>query len=256
MSLKIEKYSPPQQGSGQFDGGKIKEVKPIPFPHESGGSKRIGPLLYWAWASARGDGIIGMHPHKGFEIISYVLKGSIGHTDSFGNNKRVHQGSAQVMKTGAGISHQEEMYGEQTDFFQIWFEPNLAESLHKKAVYLDIQAGEFVISKESPLVSLKNIVGKNAPIQLDSPIKWVEIQLDPNGYHFSPLEENSFAAMVQIEGESLISFNEQKSIVQNRDFLTIQTSNPGSMTIESKGEKSRIALITGPIDPGYPLSQY
>ena len=31
------------------------------------------------------------------------------------------------MRTGSGISHQEEMYGERTEFFQIWFEPFLDE---------------------------------------------------------------------------------------------------------------------------------
>ena len=64
QSTTMTVYPPERQGSGAFDGGRITEIKPIPFPQESGGSRRIGPLLYWAWATAHGDGVIGMHPTR------------------------------------------------------------------------------------------------------------------------------------------------------------------------------------------------
>ena len=107
MKFKIKIYSPEQQGSGAFDGGKITEIKPIDFPGGTSQAKRIGPLFYWAWASANGDGVIGMHPHKGFEIMSYVLRGELGHTDSMSGSRRVGTGGVQVMQTGSGIFHQE-----------------------------------------------------------------------------------------------------------------------------------------------------
>ena len=138
-SLKLSVWTPDQLGVGAFDGGKITEIKPIPFPRESGGSNRIGPLFYWAWASANGDGVIGLHPHQGFEIISYVMEGTVGHTDTAGNNRRVSAGGIQAMQTGSGISHQEEMHGERTEFFQIWFEPNMQEALRERPRYLDFE---------------------------------------------------------------------------------------------------------------------
>ena len=109
-------YKTAQQGSGEFDNGKITETKPIDFPQGTGEGKRIGPLFYWAWASAKGDGVIGMHPHQAFEIISYCLEGTIGHSDSKGNNTRVNAGGAQVIKAGSGIYHQEEMHGDKTGY--------------------------------------------------------------------------------------------------------------------------------------------
>ena len=50
----VRVYPPNEQGSGSFDGGKITEIKPIGFPGEGSARTRIGPLFYWAWATANG----------------------------------------------------------------------------------------------------------------------------------------------------------------------------------------------------------
>ncbi len=107
--LDIKIYPPESQGMGQFDGGRITEIKPVGFPHEGPALKNLGSLFYWAWASANGYGKIALHPHQGFEIMSYALEGEIGHYDTLGNRSRVQAGS--------GISHEEETVGEFNDFF-------------------------------------------------------------------------------------------------------------------------------------------
>lgn len=158
-SLSISVWTPDRQGTGAFDGGKITEIKPIPFPQERGGSNRIGPLFYWAWASARGDGVIGMHPHQGFEIISYVMEGSVGHTDTAGNNRRVSAGGIQAMQTGSGISHQEEMHGDRTEFFQVWFEPDMRAALRQRPRYHDFEDHQIPRATLESGVEIKRIVG-------------------------------------------------------------------------------------------------
>ena len=72
--LDFKIYPPEAQGMGQFDGGRITEIKPIGFPHEGPTMENLGPLFYWAWASAKGYGKIALHPHQGFEIMSYALE--------------------------------------------------------------------------------------------------------------------------------------------------------------------------------------
>ena len=76
-ALAITVYPPARQGRGAFDGGRITEFKPIGFPGDGAEVKRVGPLFYWAWASAHTPSKIGLHPHKAFEIMSYVLEGEI-----------------------------------------------------------------------------------------------------------------------------------------------------------------------------------
>ncbi len=67
-----------------------------------------------------------MHPHKDFEIFSYVLEGAIEHKDSLGNGSVVRAGGVQYMSAGAGVKHSE--YNPSSDerlrLLQVWLMPN------------------------------------------------------------------------------------------------------------------------------------
>ena len=47
------------------------------------------------------------HPHRGFETVSYVLKGGFQHRDNVGNSGLIADGGAQWMTAGRGILHEE-----------------------------------------------------------------------------------------------------------------------------------------------------
>ena len=47
------------------------------------------------------------HPHRGFETVSYVLRGGFAHRDSIGNHGLIADGGAQWMTAGHGIVHAE-----------------------------------------------------------------------------------------------------------------------------------------------------
>lgn len=249
----LETYTPEQQGIGAFDGGKITEIKPIPFPHESGGARRTGPLLYWAWASARGDGVIGMHPHKGFEIISYVIEGALGHTDTAGNNRRVSAGGIQAMQTGSGISHQEEMYGERTEFFQIWFEPNMRKALRQPPVYSDFEDHQFPRLQLDTGATVKRIVGPEGTTQIDAPIEWNEVSLESEGRYRVNLDPQSLAAIVVTQGTVQLEIDGQPTQLDRRHFALAKTHDRVSLEVRASDNPARFAIITAPLDPGYPL---
>lgn len=58
------------------------------------------------------------HPHRGFETVSYVLRGGFAHKDSVGNHGLIHDGGAQWMTAGKGIVHEE--MPRQTDGTELW----------------------------------------------------------------------------------------------------------------------------------------
>jgi len=58
------------------------------------------------------------HPHRGFETVSYVLKGGFQHRDSVGNHGLIHDGGAQWMTAGHGIVHEE--MPKQTTGTELW----------------------------------------------------------------------------------------------------------------------------------------
>ena len=58
------------------------------------------------------------HPHRGFETVSYVLRGGFQHRDSVGNHGLIADGGAQWMTAGHGIIHEE--MPRQTTSTELW----------------------------------------------------------------------------------------------------------------------------------------
>ena len=63
-----------------------------------------------------------MHPHRGIETVTYVLKGEVLHRDSMGNEGTITVGDVQWMTSGRGILHEEmpQVRPEGIDGFQLW----------------------------------------------------------------------------------------------------------------------------------------
>lgn len=61
------------------------------------------------------------HPHRGLEIVTWVLQGALAHRDSTGTQATVLPGTVQWLRTGTGIVHSEMNAAEQpTSFVQLW----------------------------------------------------------------------------------------------------------------------------------------
>ena len=142
MAIKI--YNKSEQGYGEFNGGAIVENKPIGFPQDgAGGSHPYSNLFYWAKADTENGSTIGEHPHQAFEILSFVLEGTIEHYDNH-NDKwfPLGKGGVQVIKSGSGIYHSEKM-NPVASMFQIWFNPDINVTMQHKAEYKDYKAEDF-----------------------------------------------------------------------------------------------------------------
>lgn len=80
------------------------------------------------------------HPHRGFETVTYMLAGRMGHKDNQGNSGLLKPGGAQWMTAGRGIVHSE--MPEQEDGlmwgFQLWVNLPAAQKMRPPR-YQDIE---------------------------------------------------------------------------------------------------------------------
>ena len=253
--LDIKIYPPEAQGVGQFDGGRITEIKPIGFPGERPEVRHTGPLFYWAWATAKGYGKIALHPHQAFEIMSYAIEGEIGHYDTLGTKSRVKTGGAQVMQTGSGVSHEEETVADHNEFFQIWFEPNLRQSILQKPTYREFAHEDFPTETHDG-VTLKHIIGEGAPVTIEAEAAMQDILIQPGHSYDRELSTNRTLAMMVIDGKGLLVDESTlgKHYLEPRYFAVVHAGELGTVSIQAEADGPlRIALIEVPARVNYPL---
>jgi redox-sensitive bicupin YhaK (pirin superfamily) len=87
------------------------------------------------------------HPHRGIETITYVLAGTVEHSDSMGNHGVIGAGDVQWMTAGRGIVHREMPKGDpdgRMHGFQLW--ANLPATLKMTAPrYQDVKAADIPV---------------------------------------------------------------------------------------------------------------
>lgn len=234
----IEVYKKNEQAYGEFNNGEIIENKPIGFPGENNSLKAYSNLFYWAHASAQVDSTIGLHPHKGFEIMTFVLEGKIKHYDTLIDNWiELKKGDIQLIQSGSGISHSEFMQKE-SSIFQIWFDPDLSKTIYQNPKYQDYSSSDFKMSN-----NVKMLVGENAPIKIDSEgVEIFELLLSED--YEMDLKKGFYYSIYLIEGNA--SINDKK--INENDFVRVFGDELIKFSVK---EKSNFFIVSSPINTSY-----
>jgi quercetin 2,3-dioxygenase len=241
MAIRI--ISKEQQGYGAFNGGEIVENKPIGFPQDHSSIRPYSNLFYWAHARAVTDSTIGLHPHQGFEICSFILQGTIRHYDTKLQSWRtLLGGDVQIIRAGNGISHAEWM-GENAEMFQIWFDPNLNKTLAQPASYDDYRSVDFPVNTVDT-TTVKTLVGTGSPFIMETAgIEVLDIQIEAGTFDL-PIEKGKIVSAYILEGAATL----EGQSVSVSDFVLIDGQEKIAITV---AHATRIFMIISPIDPGY-----
>jgi len=101
-----------------------------------------------------------LHPHRGIETVTYVLRGEVHHKDTLGNSGSIGAGDVQWMTAGRGIMHEEmpQVRPEGIAGFQLWV--NLPATLKMtKPRYQDIRSAEIPEIKTDNGARIRVITG-------------------------------------------------------------------------------------------------
>ena len=229
----IEIFKKSDQAYGEFNNGDIIENKPISFPGENTSIRAYSNLFYWAHAAAKVDSTIGLHPHRGFEIMTFVLEGEIRHYDTIIEKWiDLKKGDIQLIQSGSGISHSEFMQ-KRSSIFQIWFDPDISKAMQQEAKYQDYKSDIFIQEK-----NITKLVGKDSPIKIESEsIEIFKLSVEEN--YSIKLEQSSYYSIYLINGEAKIN----NVVIEKDDFIKIYDQE--MLEINSK-KKSDFFIVKSP----------
>ena len=181
------------------------------------------------------------HPHRGFETITYMLKGKMRHRDSNGNAGLLEDGAVQWMTAGRGILHSE--MPEQTDGslwgFQIWL--NLPQRLQMADPgYQDIPSSEITEFEEDGVsyrLVAGELFGQTGPAQTHLPVLMVDIA--PHGGQTTiPLTDGETTILFCFEGQLTIA----GQAVIDGDLAVL--AGDGGVTIQGDGRGLAFVITT------------
>ncbi|MBX7108465.1 MAG: pirin family protein [Chitinophagales bacterium] len=238
MSIQIIRRE--EQADGQFNGGAVLEKRPVFYQQDN--TFPYSNLFYWAHAWSENGSTIGLHPHQGFEILSFVLKGEIEHYDT--KNKawlKLKAGDVQIIRSGNGISHAEKLLPGSA-IFQIWFDPDLQQSIKNPATYNDYFHNTFPVLQENGFTTTV-FKGADAPIEMEAEGVSIRQLKVSEGDHDLPLSADAVYSIFVLDGKVLMDGNE----LMQDDFVKIE--NATSVNIDTKG--CNLFIIQTPGRPSY-----
>ncbi len=231
------------QARGQFNGGAILEKKPIGFPREGGKLRPYSNIFYWADAWSENGSTIGEHPHKGFEIMSFVVKGRIEHYDNYYREWRpLSEGSAQIIRSGSGITHAEHLHAG-SEMFQIWLDPDLQQTLNQPATYSDYPADAFPV-EETNGQTIKTYKGEGAPLEMDTKGVTIKEITFAKGEHQLPVTNNTVLSCFVMDGTPNVDGQELEPGV----FFTVQDEASFHLKVD---DRARLFIIESPVELSY-----
>ena len=176
-----------------------------------------------------------MHPHKGFEIVSYMLEGGMEHEDSLGVTHTAYPGDAMRITTGSGIEHAEmPADGAGCNGLQLWV--NLPRD--KKEIDADYEdAGpDELPTEEVDGATITTVVGEGSPLSLQTEMAYYDVRVDGEWEWTTP--EGWAGFLFGVDGEGT---------VDGESFGTgdvVPAPDAGGVTVE--GEVRLVAVAGEP----------
>lgn len=117
-----------------------------------------------------------MHPHRGFEIVSYMIEGGMDHEDSLGVTNTARENEAMHITTGGGIRHSEfPADGAGCNGLQLWV--NLPrEDKEMDPDYSDAAADELPTEAVDG-ATVTTVVGEGSPLSTHTPLEYLDAEV-------------------------------------------------------------------------------
>lgn len=242
------------QGMPASDGAGVKLKRVLGQPL----LKRLDPFLMLDEFGSEDaqDYIAGFpaHPHRGFQTVTYMLNGKMGHKDSVGNEGIIEDGGLQWMNAGKGIIHEE--MPKQTEGrmrgFQLWVNLPASEKMSEPG-YEDIKSAQINETTLSEHVLVRVLAGELNGVKGAVSTKAVQ----PQFYDIHVEQNDEIALSVDHEHNGFVYVYEGNMKLDGRviDKGQLAVLDLTDQLIFTASAQTRLIFISGkPI--GEPVEQY
>ena len=192
-----------------------------------------------------------MHPHRGIETVTYILKGAVAHRDSIGNEGTISVGDVQWMTSGRGILHEEmpQVRPEGMDGFQLWVNLPASQKMIKPR-YQDVRADQIPQFTSEDGALIRVIVGQIGIVQgpvteIAAEPMYVDVTVPKNSAFRQPLPagHNSFAYVFEGRG-SFGGYNKSEGVQVESPSLAI-FSDGDLLNVYTDHTPVRFLLVAG-----------
>jgi redox-sensitive bicupin YhaK (pirin superfamily) len=203
-----------------------------------------------------------LHPHRGIETVTYVLRGEVRHKDTLGNSGSIGAGDVQWMTAGRGIMHEEMpvVRPEGIAGFQLWV--NLpAKRKMTPPRYQDIRSTEIPEIQRAGGVRIRVITGTadgiSGPVTdiAADPI-YLDVRVPAQASFIQPVERRHTAFAYVFEGEARFADREQEetgATISHPQLVVFDDG--GSVRVITGNDPVRFLLVSGkPL--GEPIARY
>jgi quercetin 2,3-dioxygenase len=186
-------------------------------------SNRFDPFLlfdHFAFNDPADGPIRGfpMHPHRGIETVSYILKGSVNHHDSLGNAGLIGPGDVQWMTAGSGILHEEMPrrgpYGI-INGFQLWVNLPAAQKMSRPR-YQEVGSETIPVFEENGCrvrVVAGTMDGLHGPVtEIAANPVYLDVMLEAGAKFSLPVSEAHTVLAYVFDGQGLFGDTEVASV--------------------------------------------
>jgi len=192
-------------------------------------------------------GAFSVHSHRGIETVTFVIEGSVEHSDSAGHSDVIHAGDAQWMTAGRGVQHEENAQeGTIAHTLQLWVNlPKAAKMTEPR--YQDLPSGAMPVRREVG-VEVRIFSGESggvtSPTLNHVPVTMLDVRIKP-GKSFRQLLSASDNAFVYVLAGAP-NTGDAGTLVQADQLAWLTRSEepkPSELTLTAESTAVRLLLL-------------
>lgn len=202
------------------------------------------------------------HPHRGFEVVTFMLDGELEHAESGGASVRIGAGDACCVTAGDGIVHRElpssrlRLEGGRLHGFQLWV--NLPRS-HKRArprtqhaPAARVQSGSTFDGAARVRVIAGEALGLHGALDTKLPITCLDWSLNPGARVELPLPATQNALVFVFDGAARIGSSGR--VVRDGEAAVLGSGDRVSLANETPARARLLVLSAAPLNE--PVTRY